>query len=147
MVASGTLGNIKARLVKPTTFMNLSGAVLKPYLRKPFWAAATDLLVVVDDVAIPLGSIRLRAEGSAGGHNGLKSIEHALGNQKYGRMRIGIAPPEEHRAVGDLADYVLAPFGKIEGAEIKEKMPIYTGAIETWMRDGMTAAMNMYNNK
>lgn len=127
--------------------MNLSGAVLKPYLRKPFWSAATDLLVVVDEVALPLGAIRLRADGSAGGHNGLKSIEHALGTREYGRMRIGIAPTDEHRQVGDLADFVLAPFGKSERALILDRMPAYAGAVETWMRDGMTTAMNLYNNK
>jgi PTH1 family peptidyl-tRNA hydrolase len=69
--------------VKPQTFMNLSGAVLKPWLRRPFWAAANDLLVVSDEVQLPVGAYRFRAKGSAGGHNGLKSIEAALKSQDY----------------------------------------------------------------
>jgi peptidyl-tRNA hydrolase, PTH1 family len=143
LVSSGSVGPIRTRLVKPLTFMNLSGAVLKPYLRKPFWAAATDLLVVVDEVQLPLGKLRMRANGSAGGHNGLKSIEHALGSREYARMRIGIAP--EHEQENDLADFVLAPFGKAERALIKERMPDYQAAVETWLQDGIGPAMNQYN--
>jgi len=145
LVSTGAVGPIKTRLIKPLTFMNLSGAVLKPYLRRPFWSPATDLLVVVDDVALPLGKLRLRADGSAGGHNGLKSIEHAIGNRQYARLRIGIAPQEPQRAVGDLTDFVLGPFGKHERAVIIDRMPTITSAIETWLRDGITAAMNSYN--
>jgi PTH1 family peptidyl-tRNA hydrolase len=144
-IASGSLGPIKTRLIKPQTFMNLSGAVLKPYLRRPFWSPATDLLVVVDDVALPLGTLRLRAEGSAGGHNGLKSVEHALGTRQYPRLRIGIGPEEPERVVGDLADFVLGPFGKRERAVIIDRMPAIASAAETWLREGITAAMNGYN--
>ena len=75
---NGTVGGIKVRLIKPLTYMNLSGGVLRPYLRRPFWSAATDLMIVVDEVALPLGRYRFRAKGSAGGHNGLKSIEAAV---------------------------------------------------------------------
>jgi peptidyl-tRNA hydrolase, PTH1 family len=144
LVASGTVGPIKTRLVKPLTYMNLSGAVLKPYVRKPFWSPATDLLVVLDEVQLPLAKPRLRADGSAGGHNGLKSIEHALGTREYARLRIGIAPLHE-RDDDDLADFVLGPFGKAERAAITERMPEYQAAIETWLREGIGAAMNKYN--
>lgn len=143
MVASGTVGPIKTRLVKPLTFMNLSGAVLKPYVRRPFWSPVTDLLVVVDEVQLPLGKLRLRADGSAGGHNGLKSVEHALGTREYARMRIGIAP--EHDQDGDLADFVLGPFGKAERAVIIDRMPEYQAAVETWLREGIGPAMNKFN--
>jgi PTH1 family peptidyl-tRNA hydrolase len=122
--------------------MNLSGAVLKPYLRRAFWSPVTDLLVVVDEVQLPLGKLRLRADGSAGGHNGLKSIEHEIGSREYARMRVGIAPEHEH---GDLADFVLGPFGKAERAMIVERMPDYQAAIETWLREGIGVAMNKYN--
>jgi len=125
--------------------MNLSGAALKPYLNRPFWAPATDLLVVVDDVALPLGKLRLRAEGSAGGHNGLKSIEHALGTRQYPRLRIGIAPDDPRHVGDDLAEFVLGPFGKHERSVIVDRMPAITEAIETWLRDGITAAMNSFN--
>jgi peptidyl-tRNA hydrolase, PTH1 family len=143
MVASGTVGPIRTRLIKPLTYMNLSGAVLKPYVRRPFWSPATDLLVIVDEVQLPLGKLRLRANGSAGGHNGLKSIEQTLGTRDYARMRIGIAP--EHDQEGDLADYVLAPFGKVERAVIKERMPEYQAAVEMWLREGIGPAMNQFN--
>jgi PTH1 family peptidyl-tRNA hydrolase len=126
--------------------MNLSGAVLKPYLRRPFWSPVTDLLVVVDEVALPLGKLRIRGEGSAGGHNGLKSIEHALGTREYSRLRIGIAPDDPQRRGDDLADFVLGPFGKHERTVILDRMPTFTAAIETWLRDGTTSAMNAHNN-
>lgn len=148
LVASGLAAGAKLRLVKPQTFMNLSGQVLRPYVRRPFWAAATDLLVVVDDVALPVGSYRLRSRGSAGGHNGLKSVEHALGTRDYARLRVGIAPNVEGRAVeGDLAKYVLAPAGKDEHREIAELMPRIADAAETWLREGIERAMNIHNAK
>jgi peptidyl-tRNA hydrolase, PTH1 family len=145
LVASGTVGPFKTRLVKPLTYMNLSGSVLKPYLRKAFWSPVTDLLVVVDEVQLPLGKVRLRADGSAGGHNGLKSIEHAVGSREYARMRIGIAPLHEGERDNDLADFVLGPFGRAEKAAIVERMPDYQAAIETWLREGIGPAMNKYN--
>jgi peptidyl-tRNA hydrolase, PTH1 family len=144
-VTTGALGPIKTRLIKPLTFMNLSGAVLKPYIRRPFWSPAKDLLVIVDDVALPLGKLRLRADGSAGGHNGLKDIERALGTREYARLRIGIAPEDPRYMAGDLADFVLAPFAKHEQTIVRDQMPTITSAVETWLRDGITAAMNTFN--
>lgn len=145
LASSGTVRGITTRLVKPQTYMNLSGAVLRPYLRRPFWSAATDLLVIVDDIALPLGTIRLRASGSAGGHNGLKSIEHALGSRTYARMRIGIAPVDEHRMVGDLADFVLSRVGADERATIQALFPRLTEAVETWLASGIARAMSDCN--
>lgn len=146
LVAQGLLGTEKVRLVKPQTYMNLSGQALKTYVRRPLWSPATDLLVVVDEVALPLGRFRLRSRGSAGGHNGLKNIELALGTQEYARLRIGIAPwDDERRSIGDLARFVLAPFGKLERAEIMALMPELTDAIEVWVRRGIGAAMNEHN--
>ena len=142
-VANGSVGNVKVRLVKPQTYMNLSGGVLRPYLRRPFWSAATDLMVVVDEVALPLGRYRFRAKGSAGGHNGLKSIESNLKSQEYSRLRIGIAPDDPGRR-GDLADYVLDDFGKREEAVIRDLMPTFTSALEVWLKDGITPVMNKY---
>ena len=77
-VASGIVHGQRVRLVKPQTYMNLSGAALRPYLRREVWDKSRDLLVVVDEVALPVGTFRIRARGSAGGHNGLKSVESAL---------------------------------------------------------------------
>ncbi|HEX3867723.1 MAG TPA: aminoacyl-tRNA hydrolase, partial [Gemmatimonadaceae bacterium] len=109
-VVSGVVGGTKVRLVKPLTYMNLSGAVLRPYMRRPFWSASHDLMIVVDEVALPLGRYRFRAKGSAGGHNGLKSIESAVQSPEYSRLRIGIAPDDPSRR-GELRDYVLDEFG------------------------------------
>lgn len=145
LVAAGQVGGTQVRLVKPQTYMNLSGQALTSYVRRPFWSAKHDLLVVVDDVALPVGRYRLRARGSAGGHNGLKSVERTLGTQEYGRLRIGIAPADEQRQVGDLADFVLAAFGKAEREEILSLMPRFTDATELWLRDGIEAAMNLHN--
>jgi PTH1 family peptidyl-tRNA hydrolase len=145
LTSSGTVNGAATRLVKPLTYMNLSGQVLKPWLRRPFWAAAKDLLVVVDEVALPLGSIRLRANGSAGGHNGLKSIEHHLKSRDYPRLRIGIKPTDEQRTIGDLSDFVLGPFGRSEKQVIDDLLPTIRGAIETFIGEGITVAMNKYN--
>ena len=146
-VASGTVGRHRVRLVKPQTYMNLSGAALRPYLRRIGWSPADHLLVVVDDVAIPVGTYRLRATGSAGGHNGLKSIESALRSQDYPRLRIGVGPPAGRERHGDLADYVLSPIGKREGAEVRELIPRMTEATETWLTDGIDVAMNRFNRR
>ena len=143
-VATGFVGPMKVRLVKPLTYMNLSGAVLRPYLRRAGWSAQRDLLVVVDEVALPTGSFRFRARGSAGGHNGLKSIEGALGHQDYARLRVGIAP-DDPRHRGNLADYVLSDFGKEDAATVRALLPGLTEAIDVWVREGIEAVMNRYN--
>ena len=140
----GIVGGQQVRLVKPTTYMNLSGQVLRPYLRRPAWSAASDLMVIVDEVAIPLGTYRLRARGSAGGHNGLKDVERALGTQEYPRLRVGIRP-EDPRRVGNLSDFVLSTFGKEERGVVLELLPRLQDAVEIWMRDGILKAMNAHN--
>lgn len=144
LTLGGTVAGHQVRLVKPQTYMNLSGQVLRPYLRRPAWSAASDLLVVVDEVALPLGSYRLRARGSAGGHNGLRDVERALGTQEYPRLRVGIKP-EDPRRVGNLSDFVLSPFGKDESAVVLDLLPRITDAVEIWLRDGITRAMNAHN--
>jgi PTH1 family peptidyl-tRNA hydrolase len=123
--------------------MNLSGAVLRPYMRRPFWSAATDLMVVVDEVALPLGRYRFRAKGSPGGHNGLKSIEGVVRSPEYPRLRIGIAPDDPARR-GVLKDYVLDEFGKREEAVVRELLPTLTEALELWVKDGIVPVMNRY---
>ncbi len=126
--------------------MNLSGTVLKNYLRRPFWAPSKDLLVIVDDVALPVGRFRVRGRGSAGGHNGLRSVETALGNQEYPRLRIGVGPSEERKNVyRDLADFVLAPFARDEREDILALMPRLNATVETWIREGTERAMNSHN--
>ena len=142
-VTNGTVNGVKVRLVKPQTYMNLSGSVLRPYLRRPFWSATTDLMIVVDEVALPLGRYRFRAKGSAGGHNGLKSIEANVKTQEYPRLRIGIAPEDPTRR-GNLSDFVLDDFGKAEEAVVRELMPTLTEALELWMKEGIVPVMNRF---
>jgi PTH1 family peptidyl-tRNA hydrolase len=142
-VSNGTVGNVKGRLVQPLTYMNLCGAVLTPYMRRPVWSAATDLMIVVDEVALPLGRYRFRAKGSPGGHNGLKSIEGVLKSAEYPRLRIGIAPEDPARR-GVLKDYVLDDFGKREEAVVRGLLPTLTAALEVWLKDGIVPVMNRF---
>jgi PTH1 family peptidyl-tRNA hydrolase len=145
-VANGTVGGVKVRLVKPQTFMNLSGQALRNYVNRPFWSAANDLLVVVDEVQLPVGRFRIRARGSAGGHNGLKSVEEALRTRDYARLRIGVGPSEERKGVyKDLADFVLAPFARDERDDVLALLPSLTATVETWLREGAEKAMNLHN--
>ena len=127
--------------------MNLSGATLKPYLRRENWKAAADLLVVVDEVALPTGAFRIRANGSAGGHNGLKSVQGALGSMDYARLRIGVGPEDPAKRKGDLADYVLSDFGKHDTKTVEELMPTLTELVECWLSDGGDVAANRFNKR
>ena len=126
--------------------MNLSGQALKNYVRRPFWSATKDLLVVVDEVQLPVGRSRIRARGSAGGHNGLKSVEQALGSQEYARLRIGVGPSEERKGIyKDLADFVLAPFARDEREDVLALLPGLLATTETWLKEGVEKAMNLHN--
>ncbi|HEX6250185.1 MAG TPA: aminoacyl-tRNA hydrolase [Gemmatimonadaceae bacterium] len=146
-VSAGDVAGQKVRLVKPLTYMNLSGAVLRPYLRRESWSFEKDLLVVLDDAALPLGTFRFRARGSHGGHNGLRSIEGALGSRDYARLRVGIGPPPARRGgqKADLAKFVLAPLSRAERAVIEELRQELAEAIETWVREGVDKTMNVFN--
>lgn len=145
LVSSGTLHGQRVRLLKPQTYMNLSGNALRPYLRRESFVAARDLLVIVDEVALPIGRFRLRAQGSAGGHNGLKSVESAVGDRNYARLRIGVGPPPDRQRRGDLADYVLDRMGKSERAAVASLLDPITSAVETWLTDGIEIAMTRFN--
>src|SRR5581483_7232079 len=145
-IANGTVGNAKVRLVKPQTYMNLSGAALQAYLRRPFWSPATDLMIVVDEVQLPLGRYRFRSKGSAGGHNGLKSIEAAVKSQDYSRLRVGIAPDEDQRP-DSLADFVLDDFSAHEAEIVRGLLPTLTEALELWIRSGITPVMNRFTGE
>ncbi len=141
--ADGEVDGRRVRLLKPQTFMNLSGDALAPYLQRPFWSVANDLLVVVDDVALPLGTFRFRAKGSAGGHNGLRSVEEALGTMEYARLRIGVGPDAPVPGAV-LRDFVLDRFTLDEAVVVKALMPALHAGITTWIADGIVAAMNRH---
>ncbi|CAG1003887.1 Peptidyl-tRNA hydrolase [Gammaproteobacteria bacterium] len=145
LVSDGRLGSQRVRLLKPQTYRNLSGSVLRPYLRREAWHADADLLIIVDEVALPVGRFRLRAQGSAGGHNGLKSIEAAVGSRAYARLRVGVGPPEGRERKGDLSEYVLDKAGKAERRDIEALFPELCSLAELWVREGAEAAMREYN--
>lgn len=123
--------------------MNRSGAALAPLRALSDFDPANDLLILVDDVAIPLGTFRLRGAGSAGGHNGLKSIEGVLQRQDYARLRIGVGPLPADAI--DLADFVLAPFSPEESREIDALLEPMSVAVESWVTEGIERAMSRHN--
>jgi PTH1 family peptidyl-tRNA hydrolase len=125
------VGGVPVRVLKPTTYMNRSGAALASLRADPSFDPATHLLVLVDDFQIPCGTFRLRAEGSSGGHNGLKSIESALQSRQYARLRIGVGPLPE--GVTDWADYVLVPFTPEQVDQVETLMPQLIEAVEKWL--------------
>ena len=128
-------------LMKPLTFMNRSGIAVGE-LARFYKVAAPDLLVVCDDVNLPLGRLRARATGTEGGHNGLRSIAESLGTIDYARLRIGVGRGD---AVRDLADHVLARFEAEEGPGIDAAIARAADAVEAWLSDGLPAVMNAFN--
>ena len=135
-VTAGDLAGVPVQVLKPTTFMNASGAALASLRADPTFNPAADLLVLVDEFRIPCGTFRLRADGSAGGHNGLKSVEGVLQSQQYARLRIGVGPLPE--GVGDWSEYVLAPFDADQVTQVEAAMPQMVEAVERWVREGVT---------
>lgn len=135
-VTEGDLAGVPVRVLKPTTFMNLSGAALASLRADPTFNPAVDLLVLVDEFRIPSGTFRLRGDGSAGGHNGLKSIEGALQSQQYARLRIGVGPLPE--GVNDWSQYVLAPFDPEQVEQVEAAMPQMVEVVERWVTEGVT---------
>jgi len=121
------------RVLKPTTFMNRSGAALASLRADPAFEPARDLLVLVDDFAIPLGTFRLRLTGSSGGHNGLRSIEGALQSRAFARLRIGVGPLPP--GSGDWSDYVLALFTGAEMATLTDTLPALIETATGWLKE------------
>ena len=141
--AQGTWQGMPVRVLKPQTYMNRSGAVIAPLRSLPEFDPSQHLLILVDDVALPVGRFRLRGAGSAGGHNGLKSIEGVLQRQDYARLRIGVgpAPPD----LDDLADFVLDQFSAEERNAVGELLDPMSEAVEAWLQDGIEVAMTRFN--
>lgn len=137
--AAADLRGEKVALLKPTTFMNRSGQCVQAAGRF-YKAALEDVMIVVDDHALPLGRLRIRKSGSAGGHNGLKDIERVLGTDGYARLRIGIDPP-----LGNMASYVLSKFTEDEEKVIRDAVARASDAVECWLAGGIDMAMNRFN--
>jgi len=145
LVGSASLEGQRVRLAKPQTYMNLSGEAVACLIAKyEVSNVAESLIVISDDLALPLGSIRLRARGSAGGHNGLKSIIGALGTGEFVRLRIGIQP--EH-PVEDAKGFVLDEFRRGQRRAVKEVLERSAEALCAVLRDGIAKAMSLYNSK
>lgn len=141
LMYDGPFGTEKIVLLKPTTFMNLSGRAVQSALAF-YQLAPTDIMIVLDDVALPAGKIRIRTGGSSGGHNGLKDIEQSLGTDQYPRLRIGIdAPPPRIPQ----RDYVLGQFSDEQRPKIEAAYKRATDAIVTWIERGIGQAMNVFN--
>ena len=143
LVGRAELEGRAVELVKPQTYMNLSGESVACLLRKRAGLeAASDLVVVSDDIALPFGSIRLRRSGSSGGQKGLKNIISALGTDEFPRRRVGIKP--EH-PVGDTAGFVLERFPKGQREGVEQILERCAEALRAVIRDGLDKAMSMYN--
>ena len=136
-------------LAKPETFMNLSGLSVKALLDE-LELGVEDLIVLYDELAIPLGTLRIRERGSAAGHNGVKSISGVLGTEEWTRIRIGVGKPplETGRAVkAGGTEYLLAPMRKAELATLDEVLDVAVRAVEAVLTKGVKAAMNEFNKK
>jgi PTH1 family peptidyl-tRNA hydrolase len=139
-IAELRVGEHKVLLVKPETFMNLSGRSVRQVL--DFYdLPAEELLVVCDDINLPLGKLRFRARGTHGGHNGLRDIQNHLGTNEYARLRIGVGAPEGDDAV----DHVLGRFRPVERPVIEEALERALQAAVYWVEKGIEASMNQYN--
>jgi PTH1 family peptidyl-tRNA hydrolase len=143
-IAEVTLGGQRVLLVKPQTFMNLSGDAVRPLLDRYGEGDAANLIVVTDEVALPFGMIRVRAGGSAGGHKGLKSIIARLGTQDFARIRLGVRPDHP---VDDLVSFVLSPIPKRERATLNQTLDAAADAVEVVLAEGVERAMARFNRR
>ncbi len=142
-IAEGMLGSERVVLVKPQTFMNLSGHAAREVIGW-FHAPVEDVLLIVDELDLPFGELRVRASGSAGGHKGIRSVTEQLGTQAVPRLRIGIG-----RGQGRISaeSHVLARFTEEEAAELPSVIEEAAEAVICWVADGITACMNRVNQR
>jgi len=141
LIGECPIGKEKAFLAMPQAFMNLSGHSVRPILN---WLkiGSHDMFVIMDDIALPFGAIRIRPKGSSGGHNGLNSIIDSISTQEFPRMRIGILG---RKKIKDLSGYVLGKFTKAEQKNLPEILDSAAQACECWIGQGVNAAMNKFN--
>ena len=139
----GIIDNNEVLLVEPQTYMNRSGESVRLLVNfyKPDFS---DIIIIMDDMALPIGQIRIRASGSAGGHKGLGNIIEMLNTDKITRLRVGIGQPPEGI---DPIDYVLGKFNKEEKIIVSKSIKLAADAVEDWIRNGTTYVMNHYNNR
>jgi len=141
LIAQVASSGDKVLLVKPMTFMNASGSAVGP-LARYYKVEPENILVVVDDLDLPLGHMRMRPKGSSGGHNGLKSIIAALGTEDFPRLRLGIGSPGDRNEV---INYVLAPFPKVDVPIVQQVVVRAADAVEEWLVHGVDHVMSRFN--
>jgi PTH1 family peptidyl-tRNA hydrolase len=137
------IGNDEVLLAKPETYMNLSGMSVLELVRK-HEVSQQDVLIIYDELDLPLGTIRVRQRGSSAGHNGMQSIINALQTEEIARIRIGIAPDDPRKGG---AKYVLAPFRKSQLVAVDEALDLTAQAVNVMVNEGIAPAMNRFNRK
>ncbi len=150
LTATAQIAGRRALLAKPETYMNLSGLAVAALVRELEIDPARSLIVIYDEMALSLGALRIRERGSAGGHNGVKSISGALGTEEWLRIRVGVAPAEAKAAESArsrMRDSVLTPFRKAELAALDGVLDEVARAVEAILIDGPAAAMNRFNRR
>jgi len=144
LTARAVIADVPVLLAKPETYMNLSGMSVRELVAEHEVDAKKDLLVIYDELDLPLGVIRIRKQGSSAGHNGMQSILDALGTTEILRVRLGIAP--DHK-IGDGAEFVLAPIRKSQYQAYEEMLENAAQAVETILTEGPEAAMSKFNRR
>ncbi len=142
-IAHCRVKNAELTLLKPSTYMNLSGTAVRYWVQKEN-IPIENILIIVDDLSLPLGKIRMRGNGSAGGHNGLKNIESCLLTQQYARIKFGIGDDLPH---GAQVNFVLSEFSEEDRAVVSEKMDYVIEMIKSFCLQGLDRTMNLYNRK
>ena len=142
-IAEGTVGGTRVAIARPQTFMNDSGKAVRKLLDR-YRIEPAQMIVVFDEIDLPLGKIRIREKGGPGTHNGMKSIVAAVG-EGFPRVRVGVAPADPAAEIGDLAEYVLSPFNADERAEADRVTQRAAEAAEVAIRDGLRRAMDTFN--
>ena len=143
-IAEVTLAGERVMLVKPQTFMNLSGSAVAPLVDRYGEGSVSNLIVAADDVALPFGMLRVRGRGSAGGQKGLKSIIDRLGTQDFTRIRLGVKPDHQ---LNDLSTFVLSPIPKRDLKQLDEMLERATDAVRVIIADGVERAMSLFNER
>lgn len=141
-VGRGTIAGHDVLLVQPQTFMNLSGVAVAA-LAQQDGVALEDILVVCDDIRLPVGRLRMRAQGSSGGQNGLKSVAESLGSEAWPRLRLGVGEPP----AGLQIEWVLSRFAASDRAVIDQVLIVAMGAVEVWLAEGVELAMTRFNGQ
>jgi peptidyl-tRNA hydrolase, PTH1 family len=144
LTARTTIAGEPVILAKPETYMNLSGLSVRELVSEHQVDVTRDLIVIYDELDLPLGTIRIRQRGSSAGHNGMESILGALDTDEFLRIRLGVAP--EHK-VSDGAQYLLSPFRKAQEKVVDEVLDAAAQAVEVVLKEGPAAAMNRFNRK